>query len=417
MEVTGPPGAHPTFSGGTLSEVRAGLYRGRFQPVNGDLRIDDQVLGNCQTTKKLLGVLEVTRPAVFRSGPSSDFDRLTPITPGVRLEVVQRQGDYYQVQNPPGWLKVSEGSLLDVSASLGNPQLTQIVVRPTGLKLSLGSPCAWQVRQDVEQHKLWLDLPGVPSALFHIAYAQGDRRLPSVRVWSTPQGSTVEIPMRQRVWGYNTRWTGRDLLLDVTPAPPPTLRGLRVTLDAGHGGQDQGTVGLELKVNEKDLNLAVAKALQKELEQAGAAVTMTRSQDHQVAAETAPADQELQARVDFAERHQAQLFLSIHHNARPDIKDGRISHGTHVYYYQPAGRGLAQAIAPRLARAIGEPSFMHLWRSFAVIRQTSMPAVLVECNFLSNPLLERGMLRGPQYPVKAAHGIRLGVEQFLRKDL
>ena len=428
LEVRGPAGAHPQVQGPgapwSLNEVSPGLYRGRFAAAQGSLQIDDEILGECQTTPGLLGVFEVGEAgAIFRTGPSSDFDRLTPLSPGVRLEALQRQGEYVQVRPPLGWLKLSEGRLLEPSASLGNPHLGGIrVSEPANrVELQLGSPCAWQVREDVEGHKLWIDLPGVPMALFDIAYAQQTRNIPSIRVWPTDQGSSLEIPLRQRVWGYQLHWDGQQLRVNITPAPTidpkHPLRGLRVTVDAGHGGNDSGTVGLELKVKEKDLNLKVAQALKTELEKRGAQVTMTREKDHQVSPEDAPAGQELQSRVDVAERHQAQLFISIHHNARPDVKDGRVSHGTHVYYYQPSGRGLAQAIARPLARAIGEPAWKHLWRSFHVIRQTGMPAVLVEVNFLSNPTLEKGMLRRPNYPQKAARGIVEGVEEFLRHDL
>lgn len=426
MEVKGPPGAVPVVrsSAGnfTLKEESPGLYRGRFQPVDGDLLIDNDVLGNCQAAAGLLGVLQVDRPtAIFRTGPTSDYDRQTPVVSGVRLEVVQRQGEWYQVRPPMGWIKAADGTLLPASTSLGNPTLTGIKVVEPSIRFRLGSPCAWQVRPDVEGRKLWLDLPGVSMALFHIAYSQKPRLVPSLRVWPTAAGCTVEIPLGGRLWGYRTRWVADELVLELSPPPKinpkKPLQGLLVTLDAGHGGSDPGTVGLELLVNEKDLNLKVAQALQNELEKAGARVIMTRSTDRQVAGDDAPADQELQARVEVAERSRSQLFVSIHHNARPDVKDGRVAHGTHVYYFFPSGRALAQAIAPPLARTIGEPSWMHLWRSFAVIRQTTMPSVLVECNFLSNPKLEAGMLGAPNYPVKAARGIRQGIEQFLKSQL
>ena len=161
----------------------------------------------------------------------------------------------------------------------------------------------------------------------------------------------------------------------------------------------------------------MARALRSELQKAGAIVTMTRDGDHQLTPDSAPADAELGARAEVGVRSHAQLFLSVHHNARPDVKDGRVAHGTHIYYYQPASRGLAQAIAAPLARAIGEPSYQHFWRSFGVIRQPEMPAVLVECNFLSNPKLEKGMLRNPAYPQKAARGIVDGVNRFLVRDM
>ncbi len=426
LEVEGPIGKRPILVGpsqSSLEEVSAGLYRGRFLSGSSDLRIDQEVLGRCEVSPGLLGVFEVSKPsAVFRCGPSSDFDRLTPVVAGTRFEVLQRQGDYYQVSPPLGWIKVSDGQLLPAEASVLRSRLTSVkVLEPANqVRFRLGAPCAWQVQEDVEGRKLWLDLPGVPMAIHEVAFAQDARRLPSLRVLPNGTGTRVEIPLRQRLWGYATRWDGQDLVLDITPAPKidgrQPLRGLKVTLDAGHGGQDSGTVGLEKKVKEKDLNLAVTLALKAELVGAGAQVTLTRAGDHQVAPEDAPADSELQSRVDIAERSGAQLFVSIHHNARANVSEGRVSHGTDVYYYQHHSRGLAQAIAAPLAKAIGEPRYRHLWRSFHVVRQTKMPSVLVEVNYLSNPKLEAGMLARPDFPQKAARAIRLGMENFLRAD-
>lgn len=424
VDVRGPAGQKPvlrTLTGTwALEETSPGVYRGRMQASNGDLRIEDQVLGNVQVSNGSLGVFEVTRDnGVFRSGPSSDFDRYTPIPAGARLDVLGRQGDYYWVSPPSGWIRMAEGQLLPPGSTRGNPQLTSVqIAEPANqVSLRLGAPCAWQIRENPEQRTISVDLPGVPMVMHEMAFAQNSKNIPSVRLEQTGAGTTVQIPLRQRLWGYSARWNGKDMVLHITPAPvidrQRPLRGLKVTLDAGHGGEDLGTVGLELKIKEKDLNLQLTQALQKELEAAGAVVTMTRTTDKDVAPPGAPADQELQSRVDVAERSGAQLFLSIHHNARPEVRDGRVSHGTHIYYYHPHSRGLAHAIAAPLAQAIGESSWMHLWRSFHVIRQTRMPAVLVEANFLSNPTLEAGMLKNPDYARKAAAGIRKGVEQFL----
>lgn len=258
-------------------------------------------------------------------------------------------------------------------------------------------------------------------AMLETAYAQNAREIRCLRLQPEAASTRVEIPLQHRLWGYSTSSEQGQMTLRITPAPDidrrHPLNGLRVTVDAGHGGADEGTVGLELHVKEKDLNLQVAQALQRELQGYGAVVTMTRSDDRQLTPDEAPADVELQARVDVAERSGADLFISVHHNARPQVSEGRVSHGTHVYYYQPHSCELARSIAAPLARAIGEPDFRHLWRSFAVIRQTRIPAVLVECNFLSNPELEQGMLRESDYPEKAAAGIRQGLENFLREDM
>jgi len=126
------------------------------------------------------------------------------------------------------------------------------------------------------------------------------------------------------------------------------------------------------------------------------------------------ASEELGARVRLAEEAGAQVFLSIHHNAKASVAEGRVSHGTHMYYFHPQSRVLAQTLAAPVAAAIGEPEYASFWRSFQVTRQTGMPAVLVEVNFLSNPALE-AQTRQADYAARAAGGILQGLLDFFRR--
>ena len=80
-----------------------------------------------------------------------------------------------------------------------------------------------------------------------------------------------------------------------------------VVIDPGHGGSDPGAVSG--KINEKDLNLQVAKILKDLLDQKGMTVYMTRSEDRYVG---------LHQRAEFANNLKADLFVSIHHNASPN---------------------------------------------------------------------------------------------------
>lgn len=424
LEIRGPAGQRPILSCGNrswiLEEVQPGRYQARVWAPQGDFHLEGQALGQIvRTPPEDFGLFQAgPEGAILRTGPSSDFDRLTPLWPGVRLPIVERQGDYLRVDRPWGWVRCDQGVLLDPSLGQGGSRLTGVQVgeRPQEIRLRLGQPCGWQVQADPIGRRFCLHLPGASMAMHEMAFRD---RAPWLGLLPGPEGVTLEIPLTHKFWGYQLEWRDPELWLRLTPPPridpEHPFKGLVITLDAGHGGADLGTVGLELKVKEKDLNLTLARALQRRLEKAGARVVMTRTLDRELTAEDASASEELQARVEVAERSGSHLFVSIHHNARAQVAQGRVSHGTHIYYYQPQSHDLARAVAEPLARAIGEKEWLHLWRSFHVTRQTRIPSVLVEANFLSNPNLERGMLSQPDYPEKAAAGIQKGLEAFLRQ--
>ena len=87
-----------------------------------------------------------------------------------------------------------------------------------------------------------------------------------------------------------------------------TAKDFTVVIDAGHGGHDTGAVGLKMKVQEKDLNLTVAKQLAAKIQTAYPEVTVVRTRDTDVFLP-------LQKRADIANKNHADLFISIHTNA------------------------------------------------------------------------------------------------------
>lgn len=367
-------------------------------------------------------LVEVVRDgAILRTGPSSDFDRYSPVVSGVRFHVLDRQGDWLHVAIPDAYIQAKDVREVPEGSPAATPQVQRVRVTETPegkalVRIQLGSPCAWQIRSDPQAGRMWVDFPGTPMMMYEMAFAQDARRIPDARLQPSPQGTTLELVVADGQWGYQARFEKGDLLLTLAApivAHRHPLEGVRITLDAGHGGTDKGAPGLNGTL-EKNHNLAVTLALKKELEDGGAIVTLTRSADPELTPEGSSADEELGARVAVGEQSDSQLFVSIHHNAMANIEASRLAHGVHVYYFQPASRALAQSVAGPLAEAIGESSFMHLWRSFFLTRQTGMPAILVECNFISNPHIEKEMLMDPDYPNHAARGIRRGLENYLR---
>lgn len=165
--------------------------------------------------------------------------------------------------------------------------------------------------------------------------------------------------------------------------------GLLVVIDAGHGGTDPGALSSFGGRNyiEKDLNKEIAYKTKKLLEQAGCRVEMARSNDDTVS---------LQQRASFANSVNADLFISIHQNSF----SSESAHGTEVYYtskYPDAGypaqdrdnkmnksKTLAGVISGNIASGVGFTNRGAKDGNLFVLRNTKMPAILVECGFQSN---------------------------------
>ena len=184
----------------------------------------------------------------------------------------------------------------------------------------------------------------------------------------------------------------------------PGLRGKTIVVDAGHGGSDSGAVG-QNGLLEKDVTLKVALLLEKHLTEAGAKVLMTRKKDTDVAHAYATTNEELQARVDVGNKNNADLFLSIHIDSfvSPD------ANGTSVYIYNDTylGKCLHDELIDRLGRKDRGVKFAN----FYVLRNTAMPASLVELMFISNKE-EESLLREEDTITQAARALYEGLRTY-----
>ncbi len=169
---------------------------------------------------------------------------------------------------------------------------------------------------------------------------------------------------------------------------------ITVVIDAGHGGHDRGGIPGQ-RVAEKDMNLDVALRLRNVLSASGYRVVMTRSSDVFVP---------LGGRVAIANSYRNAVFVCIHFNAT-----GRSgASGIETYFYSRDSLPLASAIhyyvtggAPSANRGVRR-------RGYYVLRKTSIPAVLVECGFLTNPT-EAAYAQSASYRQKLAEEIAAGV--------
>lgn len=190
------------------------------------------------------------------------------------------------------------------------------------------------------------------------------------------------------------------------------LKGKKIVIDPGHGGNDAGAIG-PTGVMEKNVTLKVSLELRKLLEAEGATVILTRETDRTVSEKGAKASdiEELGARCEVANRAGADIFISIHADSftRPEAR------GTTGYYYSKStsgkGQKLADCIRRNLVEQLGTPSRGTQPCNFFVVKHTDMPATLIELGFISNKDEEK-LLDSKEGVQKAAQAILDGIEDY-----
>lgn len=229
------------------------------------------------------------------------------------------------------------------------------------------------------------------------------------------------------------------------PALSRTKDYTTIVIDPGHGGRDPGALGLR-RTAEKDITLNIALRLRELLrKRQDLRVLMTRDHDVYI---------ELEERAKFANRHGADLFISIHVNSHPS----RLVKGVEIYHFGEAkdqralevaarengtpigntGVGWEYLVADLLTTKKIEASLELAWNAkeamvtqlkgsydvmdhgvktapFYVLRFTSMPSILAEVAYISNPD-EEALLRTPTFVKNVAHSLYQGILSFLANN-
>ena len=177
-----------------------------------------------------------------------------------------------------------------------------------------------------------------------------------------------------------------------------------VVLDPGHGGPDPGAIGIG-GLRETDVVLEVSEIVKKLLSEKGVKVWLTRKNE---------VDLDLPPRVSFANRKNADIFVSIHANASRGKR--RDINGLETFYYRGwRGRSLAKRIQKQILKVSpGSPDRGVKQGRFYVIKNTSMPAVLVEIGFLTGKLDAR-RLEKTSHRKRIAYAIAKGILEYFSK--
>lgn len=325
----------------------------------------------------------------LRETPSTTAKVLTTIPERATVTIIEEGGDWIKTdyRGTSGWLYAEYVSILPGNSAGGSDGMD---LSPNGLVYVLGGTGVISAHvQSIIEGKAeskypdnLKDFPGLPASL------------------NAPNPQIIYDPTK-------------EVLLDPFQGiPANALLGKKILIDPGHGGRDTGAIGPN-GTFEKDNNLAVALYLNDILKEAGATVSLTRTTDVSIIPNYSERD-DLQARVNIANSNKPDLFISIHHNANtnPD-KNGTTTYFSRQNPKASESAKLAEKIQNSIVRAVDTVDDGAREMNFFVLRYTTMPSVLVEVAYISNPY-EEARQRNPIFQKNVATAIFHGIYGYYK---
>ncbi|MBD2432099.1 MULTISPECIES: N-acetylmuramoyl-L-alanine amidase [Fischerella] len=329
-----------------------------------------------------LPVVEVTADAgVTRTGPSTDYSRLTPLPKSTRAAVTAREGEWLRLDYG-GWINSKETTIIP-GAVPPHSIIRSVGYRPlpnmTEMVFPLQVPVPVSVQQGDKTFTLTLYNTTAQTDIIRL----DDNPLISRLDWQQVKPEQLQYTFnlkKSQQWGYKLRYEGTSLVLSLRHSPirnskQKPLSGIKILLDPGHGGKEPGARGPNGYL-EKDVNLTVSKLVRDELIKRGATVVMTREDDKEVS---------LSDRQAIIDREEPAISISIHYNSLPDDGDAENTKGVATFWYHPQAHDLAIFMQNYLVKARKRPSYGVFWDNLALTRPASAPSILLELGFMSNP--------------------------------
>ncbi|OLT61842.1 N-acetylmuramoyl-L-alanine amidase [Moorena bouillonii] len=362
-----------------------------------------------------LEVIEVIEEAgVARTGPSTNYSRLTPLPKGTRAAVTGKQGDWLRLDYG-AWIRQKETKVISGATppkSIIRSITSRQVPGATEILFPLEIPVPVSVQQSDKTFTLTLHNLTAQTDTIFLNDDPVIKRLDWYQV--TPDRVQYNFRLKsEQQWGYDLRYEGTTLILSLRHPPnlssrsrlgvsTQQLAGIKILLDPGHGGAETGASGPN-GYPEKDVNLVVSKLLQKELVQRGATVYMTRETDKDVS---------LRDRMDMIHELEPTIALSIHYNALPDYGDAINTAGIGMFWYHTQAHDLSVFLHNYLVQKLRRPSYGVFWNNLALTRPHKAPSVLLELGFMINPV-EFEWISNPQEQRQLANAIADGITEWL----
>lgn len=332
-----------------------------------------------------LQTVEVTaQSGTARTGPSTDYSRLTPLPQGTQAGVTGREGEWLRLDYG-AWINQKETRILSQGIpprSLIRSLRSRQIPGWTEVIFPLQTPVPVSVQQGDDTFTLNLYNTTAQTDTIYLSNDPIVSRLDWQQVAPTQAQYIFNLKSAQQ-WGYKLRYEGTSLILSLRHPPQPVaatkqrpLSGVKILLDPGHGSpNDLGTRG-PTGYPEKDVTLLISKLVRDRLAERGAIVSLTREGDE---------DLYPQDRVDMINQLEPAIALSLHYNALPDAGDALNTKGISTFWYNTQANSLAVFLHDYLVDKLDRPSYGVYWNNLALTRPTVAPAVLLELGFMINP--------------------------------
>jgi N-acetylmuramoyl-L-alanine amidase len=386
-----------------------------FELTMNDRTISQQGTGKISILSPAeLEIAEVTaEPGVARTGASTDFSRMTPLPKGTRATVIGREGEWIRLDYG-AWIKASEVQIVKDAVpprSIIRSARSRQVSGWTEVLFPLETPVPVTVQEGERTFTLTLYNTTAQTDIIRLDDDPVISRLAWQQISPLQVQYTFNLKSAQQ-WGYKLRYDGTTLVLSLKHPPANTsmmpispekpLSGIKILIDAGHGGpQDSGAVS-PVGIREKTVALIVSKLVQQELVNRGANVVMTRVED---------VDLDLPPRVEMIQKEEPAIAISIHYNALPDNGDAINTKGVGAFWFHPQAHSLAMFLHNYLVAKLNRPSYGVFWNNLAMTRPAVAPSVLMELGFMINPE-EFEWIVNPTEQKKLAEAIAQGVTEW-----
>ncbi|MEO6613034.1 MAG: N-acetylmuramoyl-L-alanine amidase [Chitinophagaceae bacterium] len=269
--------------------------------------------------------------------------------------------------------------------------------------MSLDERLPYRSIQQVNPSKLIVEVFGATSNTNWITQRSSAKEVKNVS-HEQPEDDVFRIIIdlkHEQHWGYSIYYQDKRLVIRIKRQPGNLdIDKMRIAVDAGHGGDNNGASGVKTGILEKKYTLLIAEQLEKELLDKGARVFMTRTKDTSIG---------MIERTEMLKKEDPDFLVSIHLNS--SVRDS--IRGVSTYYRYIGFRPLTQYILERMEKT-GLNNFGNIGSfNFSLSGPTDYPNCLVEVAFLSNPEDEK-LILNPEFHKTVAKAIVEGIKDWLK---